>query len=164
MTEPYNIILTIIILLGLAGTLLPSLPGTGIILAGAMLHALLTEFSPLTGQYLLILGMICLAGYGGQYLITAGVSKKLGASRYGIIGACLGMVVGFVLPIPGGIFAGAFLGAVIFEIIFDFKDLQEALRSGVGALAGTLLSLFFEFAVGLAMATLIFYLLFSAAT
>jgi hypothetical protein len=163
MTEPYNIILTIIILLGLAGTLLPSLPGTGIILAGAMLHAMLTEFSPLTGQYLLILGMICLAGYGGQYLITAGVSKKLGASRYGIIGACLGMVIGFVLPIPGGIFAGAFLGAVIFEIIFDFKDLQEALRSGVGALVGTLLSLFFEFAVGLAMATLIFYLLFSAA-
>ena len=162
MTEPYNIILTIIILLGLAGTLLPSLPGTTIILAGALLHALLTEFRPLTGQYLLILALICLGGYIGQYLITAGVSKKMGASRHGIIGACLGMVIGFVLPVPGGIFAGAFLGAVAFEIIFDYKNLQEAMQSGVGALAGTLLSLFFEFTVGLTMATLIFYLLFSA--
>ncbi|MCK4837752.1 MAG: DUF456 domain-containing protein [Desulfobulbaceae bacterium] len=162
MTDPYNIILTIIILLGLAGTLLPSLPGTGIILAGAVLHALLTEFSPLTGQYLLILTLICLGGFGGQYLITAFVSKKMGASRYGIIGACLGMVLGFILPIPGGIFVGAFLGAIAFEIFFDFKDLQEAMQSGVGALVGTLLSLFFEFVVGLSMATLIFYLLFGA--
>ena len=161
MTEPYNIILTIIILLGLAGTLLPSLPGTTIILAGAILHALLTEFSPLSWQYLLILALLCLGSYVGQYLITAGVSKKMGASRYGIIGACLGMVIGFVLPIPGGIFAGAFLGGVGFEIIFDFKNLQEAMQSGIGALVGTLLSLFFEFAVGLGMATLIFYLLFS---
>lgn len=162
MTDPYNIILMIIILLGLAGTLLPSLPGTGIILVAAMFHALLTGFNPLTGQYLLILALICLGGYAGQYLITAFVSKKMGASRYGVIGACLGMVIGFVLPIPGGIFVGAFLGAVAFEVFFDFKDLQEAMQSGVGALAGTLLSLFFEFAVGLAMATLIFYLLFSA--
>lgn len=161
MTEYHNILLTIIILLGLAGTLLPSLPGTTIILAGAVLHGMFTEFNPLTGQYLLFLTLICLGGYIGQYLITALVSKKMGASRYGIIGACLGMVIGFFLPIPGGIFAGAFVGAVIFEIIFDLKDIQEATRSGIGALAGTLLSLFFEFAVGLTMTSLIFYLLFS---
>ena len=35
------------------------------------------------------------------------------------------------------------------------------MQSGVGALVGTLLSLFFEFVIGLSMATLIFYLLFN---
>ena len=161
MTASLNIMLMIIILIGLAGTLIPSLPGTTIIMTGAMLHALLTGFTPLTWQYLLLLALICLIGYVGQYLITAVTSKKMGASGYGIIGACLGMVIGFVMPIPGGIFAGAFIGAVAFEMFFDLKDLQEAMKSGVGALVGALLSLFFEFMVGLVMASMIFYLLFS---
>lgn len=162
LTDPLNIMLVIIVLIGLVGTLVPSLPGTGIIVIGAILHALLTEFNPFTWQYLLILTMICLVSYAGQYLITAATSKKMGASKYGIIGACLGMALGFILPIPGGIFVGAFIGAVAFEVFFDLKDLQEALKSGSGALIGTLFSLFFEFLVGLGMAIMIFYLLFSA--
>ena len=155
-----DIILVIIVLIGLIGTLLPSLPGTGIILAGGIFHALFNNFTPLTWQYLLILMTICLGGYLGQYLITAATSKKMGASKHGIIGACLGMLVGFVLPVPGGIFAGAFVGAVSFEIFFALKDLQEAMKAGAGALIGTLLSLFFELMVGLTMAAIIFYRLF----
>jgi uncharacterized protein YqgC (DUF456 family) len=161
MSDPLDIILTIIIFIGIIGTLLPSLPGTGIILAGAIFHALLTDFTPLTWQDLLILVAVCFGGYFGQYLITAETSRKMGASKYGIIGACLGMLVGFIMPIPGGIFAGAFIGAVSFELFFALKDLQEALKAGAGALIGTLLSLFFEFMVGLIMAVIIFYQLLS---
>ncbi|MCA1765852.1 MAG: DUF456 domain-containing protein [Desulfobulbaceae bacterium] len=162
MTDPLNIMLMVIILLGLAGTLLPSLPGTGIILVGALLHAVLTDFSPLAWQVLLVLILLCLAGYLGQYLITAVAGRKMGASKSGIVGACLGMLAGFILPIPGGIFAGAFIGAVAFEIIFDFKDLRLAMRSGAGSLIGVLLSLFFEFTVGLVMVGLISYRLFQS--
>jgi len=161
MTETLDTILVLIIFAGLIGTLFPSIPGIGIILGGAVIHGLLTDFTPLNWQYLLFLTLLCLAGYGGQYLITGASSKKMGASRYGVIGACLGMFVGFILPLPGGIFAGAFIGAVAFEIIFDLKDFQEAFKAGIGALAGTLFSLFFEFVVGLAMAMLIFYSLFN---
>lgn len=160
MSDPLDIILMIIIFIGLIGSLLPSLPGTGIILAGALLHALLAEPSPLTWQNLLVLMAICLCGYIGQYLITAATSRKMGASKYGIIGACLGMFIGFILPVPGGIFAGAFVGAVSFELFFALKDLQEAMKAGVGALIGTFLSLFFEFMVGMVMAAIIFYRLF----
>ena len=162
MNDPLNIILLLFIFIGLFGTLLPNLPGTGIILAGAILHALLTDFTPLTWQHLLTLTAICLGGYIGQYLITAATSRKMGASKYGIIGACLGMLVGFITPLPGGIFAGAFVGAVSFEIFFALKDLQEALKAGTGALLGTLLSLFFELMVGITMAAIIFYRLFES--
>jgi hypothetical protein len=162
MTDLLNIMLVLTVLLGLAGTLLPSLPGTGIILAGAPLHAVLTDFSPLTWQHLLFLALLCLGGYLGQYLIVGAAGKKMGASKSGILGACLGMLAGFILPIPGGIFAGAFIGAVAFEIIFDLKDLREAMRSGAGSLIGALLSLFFEFTVGLAMAVVIFHQMIKA--
>ena len=159
-TVTLNIMLLVIILFGLVGTLVPSLPGTGIILAGAVLHALLTEFNPLAWPYLLALTLVCLVGYFGQYLIAAITCRKMGASKYGVWGACLGMVVGFILPLPGGIFVGAFLGAVAGELFFDLKDLREAAKSGAGALFGTILALFFEFVVGLGMAIMIFYLFF----
>ena len=162
MSDPLTIILMLIVLIGIIGTLLPSLPGTGIILVGAIFHALLTDFVPLTWQNLLLLGGICLIGYLGQYLITAATSRKMGASKYGIIGACLGMLLGFITPIPGGIFAGAFVGAVAFEIFFALKDLQEAMKAGAGALLGTLFSLFFELMVGITMAAVIFYRLFES--
>jgi len=162
MNDPLNIMLVLIVLVGLAGTLLPSLPGTGIILLGALLHGVLTDFSPFSWQRLLLLAILCLAGYLGQYLVTGAVGKKMGASKSGVLGACLGMLAGFILPIPGGIFAGAFIGAVAFEIIFDLKELRQAMKSGAGALIGALLSLFLEFTVGLIMAGMIFYLLFNS--
>ncbi|MBU0481672.1 MAG: DUF456 domain-containing protein [Proteobacteria bacterium] len=155
-----NALLVFVVFFGLLGTLFPALPGTAIILAAAVLHGLASNFAPLDWKFLFILTLVFLIGYGGQYAITAAGSKKMGASRYGIIGACLGMFAGLVLPIPGGIFAGTFIGAIAFEIIFDYKELQEALKAGVGALIGTLLSLFFEFMVGLLMAVLIFYRLY----
>ena len=79
-----DILLVIIVFAGLLGTLVPSLPGTGIILIAAILHALITEFSPLTWQVLLILAGLCFGGYAGQYLVTAATSRKMGASKYGI--------------------------------------------------------------------------------
>ncbi|MEN8141986.1 MAG: DUF456 domain-containing protein [Thermodesulfobacteriota bacterium] len=157
-----DILLVIIVFAGLLGTLVPSMPGTGIILIAAIVHALVTEFSPLTWQTILSLTVLCFVGYAGQYLVTAATSRKMGASKYGIIGACVGMFVGFIMPIPGGIFAGTFIGAVLCEIFFALKDLQEALKAGTGALLGTLLSLFFEFMVGMVMAVIICYQIFSA--
>lgn len=163
MTATLNLMLLLIILIGLAGTLLPTLPGTGIILAGALLHALLSDFTPLTWPYLVTLALLFLAGYGGQYLLTAVTSRKMGASGYGIIGACLGLAAGIFTPIPGGVFAGAFLGGVAFELFFARKDLLAAMASGAGALLGLLLSLFFEFTIGLGMTAIIFFQLFRPA-
>lgn len=156
-----NSLLALTVFIGLLGTLVPALPGTTIILGGAIVHGLINDFAPMSWKFLLVLTLICLAGYAGQYLVTAAGSKKMGASRYGIIGACLGMLAGLILPLPGGIFAGTFIGAILFEIVFDLKEFQDALKAGVGALIGTLCSLFFEFFVGLVMAILIFYKLFS---
>ena len=156
-----NALLVIFVFVGLLGTLVPAMPGTTIILGGALIHGLINDFQPLSWGILLVLTLICLAGYAGQYLVTALGSKKMGASKYGVIGACIGMLAGFLLPIPGGIFAGTFIGAILFEIFFDLKEFQDALKAGVGALIGTFLSLFFEFFIGLIMAVLIFYKLFT---
>lgn len=155
-----EIILGLFLLTGVIGTFIPVVPGTGIILAGALLHALLTDFSPISGPFLLLLGLLFLAAQAGQYVVTAMGSKRFGSSKYGIMGAGLGMLAGIFLPVPGGIFLGAFGGAFIFELCFAFKDLKESFRAGTGALLGTILSLFFEFFVALLMAGLVIHRLF----
>ncbi len=146
-----NVILTIFMFAGIIGTIIPALPGTGIIMAGALIHGFLTDFTPLSINYQLLLAALATVAWAGQYVIAGLGSKKFGSSKYGAIGAFVGMVVGLFLPVPGGIFIGTFLGAFLFEIIFTMKDLKEAMRSGTGALVGAVASLFFEFLVAIGM-------------
>ncbi|MBU0674975.1 MAG: DUF456 domain-containing protein [Proteobacteria bacterium] len=157
-----DIFIIILVIFGLVGTIAPALPGTAIILAAAVIHGAATEFSPIDGRFLLILALLTGIGAGGQYLIAGFGSKSMGSTRYGMIGAGVGMVIGLIFPIPGGIFMGTFLGAVACELIFGLKDLRLAAKAGVGALLGSLASLFFEFLIGLIMAGLIFHRLYGA--
>lgn len=150
-----NVILTTCMFAGIVGSIIPSLPGTTIIVAGALIHGFLTDFTPLNMNYQLTLAALALLAWGGQYVIAGAGSKKFGASKYGAIGAFVGMVVGLFLPIPAGIFVGTFLGAFLFEIVFALKDLKEAFRAGTGALLGAVASLFFEFFIAVAMVWMI---------
>ena len=150
-----DIALLLIVAAGLAGTMLPAVPGSAIILAGALFHAVMTDFHPITWPVLALLTVLFLAGWLGQYAIAGAGSKKMGASRYGMTGAVIGLFIGLVFPVPGGILMGAFAGAVAGELLFGGQETRQAMRSGLGALAGTIASMFFEFFVGLVMAGII---------
>jgi len=115
----------------------------------------MTDFNPISWPVLAVLALLFIAGWLGQYVIAGAGSRKFGASRFGIIGAGIGLFFGFVLPLPGGILMGAFAGAVIGEFFFGNQELKKAMRAGIGALAGTIASMFFEFFVGLIMAAIL---------
>ncbi len=157
-----DIVLSLFLFVGVVGTFMPIIPGTGIILLGALLHGLVTDFSPINQPILLILLALFVAAQVGQYIITILGSRKFGSTKYGIIGAGAGMLAGFFFPIPGGIFAGTFCGAFLAELIFALKDLKDAVKAGTGALLGAIFSLFFEFCLALIMTSLILYRLFAA--
>ena len=56
------ILVAALLIAGLAGSLLPILPGTPLILAAALLHALVTDFSPIgAGRLLMLAGLVALA-------------------------------------------------------------------------------------------------------
>ncbi len=156
-----DIILSIILFVGIVGSFVPVIPGTGIILLGALFHGLITNFSPINFQVLLVLVFFFLLAQAGQYVVTSMGSKKFGSTKYGIIGAGVGMLAGFILPIPGGGFVGAFLGAFLAELLFALQDLKNSFKAGAGALLGAIFSLFFEFGLACTMAGLIFYSLFA---
>ncbi len=153
-------ILITLCLFGLVGTLLPALPGSGLIFIGALAYAVLTNFQIINPTQIMILFGLMLIGAIGQFLITSFGARVMGAGKYGIIGAFVGFILGMVLiPAPGGCLLGAFAGAFVCELAFAVKSQRESLKAGIGAVIGALFSLFFEFFIGVIMVAYTIYLI-----
>lgn len=147
-----NAILIVLCMFGLLGTLMPFMPGSGLIFIGALAYALLTNFQIITGSAIMILLGLMLVGSIGQFFITSLGAKVMGAGKYGIFGAFVGFFLGLLfIPAPGGSLLGAFAGAFVSELAFAVKSQRESLKAGIGAVIGAILSLFFEFFIGVIM-------------
>jgi uncharacterized protein YqgC (DUF456 family) len=134
----------ILILLGIAGCVLPILPGPGLAFLGLLLLALLTHFAPpLTPTLILIMALLTLGVTVGDYVIPLWGAKRYGATKWGIWGAVIGMAIGIFFS-PFGLLLGALIGAVAIESLVQ-KEKGQALRAGwgvfIGSLAGTALKL-----------------------
>ena len=131
----YAIVL-LIMFIGVMGNLIPGIPGTPLILAGALGHQLYFAGQGGVGWWwvaaLAALGLVAL---GLDYLATLIGAKKLGATWKGMVGAVLGVIVGvFVFP-PIGLIVGPFVGAMGFEWAFG-REARESAKAGVGAVLG----------------------------
>ncbi len=138
------------------------LGGNFIILGLALVHALVTGFDPIGWQLLLVLAGIALVGEGIEFVVgTFWVARK-GATRYGVIGAFAGGLLGAavgngVVPVVGavlGSFVGAFGGAVGGEYLAR-ERLEPSLRVGGHAFLGRLLAILVKHLLGLVMVGLI---------
>ena len=130
---------SILMLLGLAGSILPLLPGPPLSFVGLFLMALLKHFSPpLTSTLVIILAIATILVVAMDYVIPLLGAKRYGASKWGVWGSVLGMVIGIFWS-PFGMLAGAFIGAVLAEWLVGKKK-GEALRAGWGVVMGTLLA------------------------
>ena len=126
----------VIMFLGLAGSILPGIPSTPLVMAAAVGHKL--YFGP-TGPawwVLLILGLITALSMVMDYLTTVYGAKKLGATWRGATGAIVGALIGIFFSFPG-IIAGPFIGAMLFEMAGG-RDAKESSKAGLGATIGLL--------------------------
>jgi uncharacterized protein YqgC (DUF456 family) len=138
------IIGAILILLGLAGCILPVLPGPPLSFIGLLLVALINHFSPpLTPTLMIMMAIITLAVTVAEYILPLISAKRYGASKWGIWGSMAGMAIGIFFS-PFGMFLGAFIGAVVMEWLVQ-KEKSRAIEAGwgvfIGSLAGTALKL-----------------------
>ncbi|MEN8140201.1 MAG: DUF456 domain-containing protein [Thermodesulfobacteriota bacterium] len=150
----YDVMLLAFLALGILGTMLPVIPGPALIVVGALLYGLFTDFLPISLVDIAILAVLALVAVGGQYLLTMLGAKSFGASGAGMVGAVIGLFLGLVLPIPGsaifGMLLGTFVGAVGGELWRD-RQKEKVLKAGLGAVLGTVVSFIFEMAVTAAM-------------
>ena len=126
-----------VVLAGIAGLVLPMLPGAILILAGSVLVAWAEGFSRVGWIPLAAIGVLCAAIWALDLVSAALGAKAFGASRWSVVGASVGLVVGLFLGLPG-ILLGPPIGAIAFEYARN-PDFGRALRAGVGAFVGFVL-------------------------
>ena len=93
---------------------------------------------------LVITFIIAIIIFALDNLIPIYGSKYFGATKYGILGASLGLIIGIVSPIPFGILIGPIFGALIGELLFN-NDLKKSIKSSIGVLIGFLASSLIKF-------------------
>ncbi len=127
-----------LMLVGLAGTFIPVIPGAPVILTGAVIHKI---FLPgfLSGWTLAALAVLAAFAVVLDMICSIGGAKWYGATSCGIWGSGGGAIVGLFFGIPG-ILLGAVLGAILGEMIFARQPLKAAAKAGLGAGLGLLAS------------------------
>ena len=137
------IISSLLIILGMAGSFMPILPGPLTSWFGLFIFNLIPT-AEIESTILVITFIIAIIIFILDNLIPIYGSKYFGATKYGIIGASTGLVIGILSPIPFGILIGPILGALIGELIFN-NDLKKSIKSSIGVLIGFLASSLIKF-------------------
>ncbi len=126
-----------LLVVGFLGTFLPILPGTTLIYLGALLHYFLMgmESSGLAWQGLVFMGVLYVLSLILDWVSGALGAKWFGSSKWGIIGAIVGGIVGIFFSLPG-LIIGPIVGVFLFEVLFAKKEVKEASNSTIGTVVG----------------------------
>jgi len=153
-TEPIGIITLVVtallMLVGLIGTVLPVIPGTILIFAGALLYALVDRFQAVGWPTLVVLGLLTAVATTADIWASSVGARIGGASVWSVIIGFLAGLAGFVILNLVGAIIGAVLGVLLTEIV-RLGDWRQALKAGSGWLVGWVLSTVVQLGVGLIM-------------
>ena len=152
MTDMTSLLLLLgglLVLVGLAGTILPALPGTPLVFVGLLVAAWAEGFEKVGWITLTILALLMILSFVIEIMATSMGAKRVGASWKAMLGAGIGTIVGLFFGIPG-LLLGPFIGAVLGEYI-ALRDWKQAGKIGFGAWLGLLVGTAAKIALSFAM-------------
>ena len=142
-----------LIVVGLAGALIPVVPGIPLIFGGIWLVAGVDGYQHLGKGWLIGIAVIGATGLGMDLLAGALGAKRVGASQQAVWGALLGTVMGLFFGLPG-VLLGPFLGAVLGELSAG-KSVLRSTHVGVGTWIGLIFGTLFKLVTSLTMVALL---------
>jgi len=128
-----------LILVGLAGTVLPALPGTAFVLGGIVLGAWIDDFSRVGVGVVAASAVLAVVAWVLDYVAGLLGARKAGASRLAIIGAAVGTVVGLFMGLVGVLFM-PLVGAAVGEWL-SRRDHGQAVKVGVATWLGIMVGM-----------------------
>ena len=139
------IILGIILcVVGIAGSLLPLLPGPPIAFVGMLLQ-LFRDPDPFETQTYWIFGGVTVVTLVLDYLIPVWGTKKFGGTKYGVWGCTIGFLLAFWMG-PWGVIIGPFIGAFAGEMIAG-QDSKKSFRAALGSFVGFIMGSFLKLVI-----------------
>jgi uncharacterized protein len=128
-----------LIVAGLAGTVLPVLPGTVLVWGGIVLGAWIDDFQRVGTTTLVVVTVLAALAWVLDYVAGLLGARKAGASRQALLGAAIGTVVGLFMGVVGVLFM-PLVGAALGEYLAQ-KDQHRAVRVGVATWLGIMVGL-----------------------
>ena len=124
----------LLIVVGLAGIVLPALPGLPIVFAGMLLAAWTGDFERISGWTVGVLAVLTLIAMALDFVAGLLGAKRVGASKLALLGAALGTVVGLFFGLLG-LILGPFVGAVLGELAHG-REAAKSMKVGLGTWIG----------------------------
>lgn len=125
----------LLLLIGIAGSVLPVLPGLPLSYVGLLLLHFTTSYD-FSITFLITWAVIIALIQVLDYYVPVWGTKRFGGSKKGVWGSMIGLLVGFFMG-PWGIFLGPFVGAFIGERL-SHKDIQRSVQAAIGSFVGLL--------------------------
>lgn len=149
----------LLIAVGLAGTVLPVLPGTAFVLGGIVLGAWIDDFTRVPVWVVVVCTVLAVLAWVLDYVAGLLGARRAGASKQALIGAAVGTVVGLFMGIVGVLFM-PLVGAAVGEYLAR-KNERQAVTVGVatwlGIMAGLLAKVVLAcMMIGIFVAALVF--------
>ncbi len=146
------IVVLLLSLAGIIGCIAPGLPGPP--LNYIALLVVQYKYQSFSTTFIVVWTVIILLTVVLDYFIPIWFAKKYGASKYGIWGSVIGMIVG-VFFTPLGMILGMLLGAIVGEIVAG-NNTNTAIKSGIATFAGTMLSIGLKLVVAIVISVYLF--------
>lgn len=140
---------TVLIAAGLAGIVLPALPGTLLVLAGILLGAWIDDFTRVGWFAVSVVVVLALLAWAMDYVAAMLGARRAGASKQAIVGAAVGTVAGLFMGIVG-IFIMPLVGAAVGEYLAR-RDHGRALHVGVSTWLGLMAGMLAKFVLAFMM-------------
>jgi uncharacterized protein len=159
------IVSILLVVIGIAGTILPMLPGVPLVFAGLLLAAWHGGFQQVSILTMVIIGVIAAIAWAVDFFASVVTAKKAGASKYALWGAGIGALVGIAGGIVG-LIIGPAIGAIIGELIthksatnqtISKEATTKATTVGIAAGLGFVLGLAVKLVLALTMLAIFAY-------
>lgn len=138
-----------LVAVGVAGAVLPMLPGVPMVFIGLWLGAWIDDYQRVGTITLIVLGVLVVFSIVIDFVASALGAKRVGASPLAVWGSLIGSIVGMFFGLPG-LLIGPFAGAVIGELLAR-PDLLKATHVGIATWLGLLFGTLAKLALSLTM-------------
>jgi len=138
-----------LILAGLAGTVLPALPGTLLVLGGIALGAWIDDFQRVGWVALTSVTVLAILSWVLDYASGVLGARRAGASPQAVTGAAIGTVLGIFMGFVGVLFM-PLVGAAVGEWLAR-RDQLGAMRVGIATWIGLMLGMFAKIVLAFVM-------------
>ncbi len=140
MTITLIILGLLVALVGLAGCILPVIPGPPLSFLALLILSYAKNWEPFSSAFLIIMAGLAIVLTIVDYVVPAAGAKRYGASKVGVWCSIIGMLIGLFFFPPWGMLIGAFVGAFAGELVVG-KEGKKALRAGWGVFIGNMVGI-----------------------